>query len=139
MVHPDDLQHLKDEDIKANKSRDLFMSEFRIITPSGRLKWIQLSSRPNSDSEIWSGYILDVTERKNAELIIQKQNVQLTELNAMKDKFFSIIAHDLRNPFAGIMGLSDIMEIMLLESNGEKPEQLIELTEHCSAIHQKQN
>jgi PAS domain S-box-containing protein len=128
MVHPDDLQHLKDEDIKANKSRDLFMSEFRIITPSGRLKWIQLSSRPNSDSEIWSGYILDVTERKNAELIIQKQNVQLTELNAMKDKFFSIIAHDLRNPFAGIMGLSDIMEIMLLESNGEKPEQLIELT-----------
>ena len=128
MVHPDDLQHLKDEDIKANKSRDLFMSEFRIITPSGRLKWIQLSSRPNSDSEIWSGYILDITERKNAELIIQKQNVQLTELNAMKDKFFSIIAHDLRNPFAGIIGLSDIMEIMLLESNGEKPEQLIELT-----------
>jgi two-component system sensor histidine kinase/response regulator len=44
------------------------------------------------------------------------------------NKFFSIIAHDLRNPFAGIMGLSDIMEIMLLESNGEKPEQLIELT-----------
>ncbi|MBL0265504.1 MAG: PAS domain-containing protein [Leptospiraceae bacterium] len=121
MVHPDDLQHLKDEDIKANKSRDLFMSEFRIITPSGRLKWIQLSSRPNSDSEIWSGYILDITERKNAELIIQKQNVQLTELNATKDKFFNIIAHDLRNPFAGILGISELTENILLEDNGEKP------------------
>ena len=128
MVHPDDLQHLKDEDIKANKSRDLFMFEFRIITPSGRLKWIQLSSRPNSDSEIWSGYILDITERKNAELIIQKQNVQLTELNATKDKFFNIIAHDLRNPFAGILGISELMENILLEDNGEKPERLIELT-----------
>lgn len=128
MVHPDDLQHLKDEDIKANKSRDLFMSEFRIITPSGRLKWIQLSSRPNSDSEIWSGYILDVTERKNAELIIQKQNVQLTELNAMKDKFFSIIAHDLHNPFAGIRGISEIMETTLLEEDLKNSSQLLQIT-----------
>jgi len=53
--------------------------------------------------------IEDITERKQAELIIQQQNNQLKELNATKDKFFSIIAHDLRSPFQGFIGLTEMM------------------------------
>jgi signal transduction histidine kinase len=41
--------------------------------------------------------------------IIEAQKEELAENIKLKDKFFSIIAHDLRSPFSGIMGLTDLM------------------------------
>ena len=46
---------------------------------------------------------------KEKKLSIQQQNKELQDLNAEKNKFFNIIAHDLKNPFQSIFGFSDLL------------------------------
>jgi len=54
-------------------------------------------------------HFTDISDRKNTELLLEQQSNELQRINATKDKFLSIIAHDLKNPFNAIIGFSDLM------------------------------
>jgi signal transduction histidine kinase len=48
---------------------------------------------------------------------IRNQNEELKKINATKDRFFSIIAHDLRSPFGAIVGYSHVLEKQVENKN----------------------
>jgi PAS domain S-box-containing protein len=81
----------------------------------------------------------DLTDERNKEIIalnekLQDSKRQLTELNASKDKFFSIIAHDLKSPFQGFLGLSNILSKEIEELSKDEIKSLAN-DMHSSAHH----
>src|SRR5674476_760642 len=89
-----------------------FDLELELITEKGNHRWVQSigkSYQENGKTKKVYGSFQDITDRKRVEFEIQNKNEELQKVNAEKDKFFSIIAHDLRSPLSGFMGLTEIL------------------------------
>lgn len=97
--------------------------EVRMKKKNETIFWVQLELVSFTDNDGMSQYLIamiDISQRKQIEHTLQTYTQELEKTNKTKDKFFNIIAHDLRNPFAGIMSLSDIMQTSLVENNNEQ-------------------
>ena len=110
-THPEDLQKLIDGELDALKNMSEFKAEIRIMRPDKSYRWAQLISKPRKHNELihWDGIVFDISEIKQAELTIQRQNKELLKLNIDKDRFMSILAHDLKSPFSSILGFSQLL------------------------------
>jgi two-component system, sensor histidine kinase and response regulator len=67
----------------------------------------------------------EVLARINTHLTIKRQREELNRLNATKDRFFSIIAHDLRGPFMGLLGALELLRDSGSDMDDEATHELI--------------
>lgn len=121
LIHPDWQKIMADYLIKEVIGEKVkFNKEYKIVRRNDKSeRWVhgmgELKFNENNQPITMIGTIRDITDRIQAEEEIKKQNEELLKINAEKDKFFSIIAHDLRSPFQGFL----LMTEMITENSSE--------------------
>ncbi len=110
-----DINVLPAGQINIERKKAVYAKKNFFIFPhkiaSGEIRNVEVHSSPIDfqGREILFSIIHDVTDRTAAEAVIKLKTEELQMTNAEKDKFFSIVAHDLRSPFNGFLGLTQIM------------------------------
>jgi PAS domain S-box-containing protein len=136
MIHPEDRENLFATIFNAivEKKTELVYS-YRVKHKGGHYFWREDNARFNYD--IFGNHIdtyvisRDITERKRNELelqnyrehleeLVKTRTLELEKVNATKDKFLSIIAHDLKNPFSGIITTAELLMLSLEEIKDQK-------------------
>jgi PAS domain S-box-containing protein len=89
-------------------ARQMQVFEYQLPLPSVGIRDFEARMVPSGPDEVTT-IVRDVTERKKDEAEIILKNEQLLQANNEKDKFFSIIAHDLRSPFNAFLGFTNML------------------------------
>lgn len=111
LIHEEDKAEFVRKNVEANLNTNPFLWEGRFKC-RGEIIWVHFESIPrilDNKDIIWTGILNDITAVRKAEEQMQLKNEELQRLNAEKDKFMSIIAHDLKSPFNSIVGFSGLL------------------------------
>ncbi|BAU63661.1 PAS/PAC Sensor Signal Transduction Histidine Kinase [Stanieria sp. NIES-3757] len=127
-LHPEDRLRIYQEWYESAQSGKEFVSEYRFQSPRGKVTWVSgraVAIYSDRGEQIGCfGIIVDITERKQAETLLNKQKEQLIRVNRdLKqatsllqkrnrelDEFTYTVSHDLKAPLRAIANLSTWIE-----------------------------
>jgi PAS domain S-box-containing protein len=109
-VHPDD-RHIVPETVARVRqpgSTGRFDIEYRTIgIADGEERWVAERGRAVLDSAgriaRFIGTMLDITAKKNAEILLQRAKNEAEEANQAKDRFLAMLSHELRTPLTPVL------------------------------------
>jgi C4-dicarboxylate-specific signal transduction histidine kinase len=134
-LHPDDASRVGQELELCVKNKTNFQSEFRVITPDGRMKRIAASGKSifNNQGQLIRivGTNSDVTEKRENEIKL----IQASKMSTLGE-MSSGIAHEINNPLAIISG-KIYKTKMLLSEQGFDVQEIIKNLENIEKTNQR--
>jgi PAS domain S-box-containing protein len=117
LIHPEDKAATVEKITHDLNEQQWFQAVYRIVDASGNEKYVLEKGRgvmsdngPDHTISAVEGFITDITVQKKAEKQLEEYSNQLEKLNCDKDKFFSILSHDLRSPLTGLLLFSKLLK-----------------------------
>jgi PAS domain S-box-containing protein len=109
-VHPDD-RHIVNETVallRESGSSGRFDIEYRTIgITDNKERWVAERGRAVVDSAgqiaRFIGTMLDITDKKTAEILLERAKNEAEEANRAKDRFLAMLSHELRTPLTPVL------------------------------------
>jgi PAS domain S-box-containing protein len=124
--------NLRDIIVSSSKSVELYLNSVSDVKQSHFYFKHKLSSSEVKSVEAYSGPVVlegknliysiihDITDRAFYEKALKESERHLREANASKDKFLSIISHDLRSPFNSLLGITEYLSQYSTDMSSEE-------------------
>jgi PAS domain S-box-containing protein len=122
-----DIVSNRDKFLELQQKEYVKYEDLPLETVAGQKKNVEFVSNVYfaGNQKVIQCNIRDITDRRQAEDELKKKNEELKQVNAEKDKFFSIIAHDLRSPFNSLLGFTEILEKELPTMTQEQIQKIV--------------
>lgn len=126
---PEDRALMRELSAKAVAELASFKTEIAMTTAKGNKRWVRIIGVPLIINNVVSGVrgaTIDITEEKEAQLILLNVKEKLETSNKDKDRILQVLAHDMRSPLSSIHTMSGLMlEDQLLSEKNREMLQLI--------------
>ncbi|MBF0368735.1 MAG: PAS domain-containing protein [Magnetococcales bacterium] len=115
LLHPEDWPQVsKALEAHIAKESSRYQVAFRLKTKQGSWKWILayglVTEWDESGAPLrMTGVHIDIDEAKKSEINLRRAKQKAEEATQLKDKFLSLVAHDLRSPLSSMVGLLELI------------------------------